>query len=352
MPYYAPSQLQNTQLHFIIGPHRSGTTLLTSILNTHPQLLSTPEFRFVLHFMNPYGKQKPVSPVFARDFNKYISQIFKQEKSKNIWSLMSFNKDIYGNMDGNEMRNYEYDSLYKLLLMNVELPNKDYTGITTIIDKNPHYSFYTPQLLQQFPDAKFLVAMRDYRAIYLSKRDSRRTKESVLFHAVRINEFLTHTWQTCQTLPTKTHIVPYEQVVLQPENTIKNICQFLQVPFLPQMLSPQERLSTITTATTEQLAPRDQKILTELAKPINTSRLEVWKDQLSDNELRILETICGDIGRKFGYEPILSLNDQEKKQILDKNKWAIAKEKMLFSLSVSNYYKFPYWLRQCFKPKA
>lgn len=66
MPYYTPSQLQNTQLHFIIGPHRSGTTLLTSILNAHPQILSTPEFRFVLHFMNPYGKQKPVSPAFAK----------------------------------------------------------------------------------------------------------------------------------------------------------------------------------------------------------------------------------------------------------------------------------------------
>lgn len=352
MPYYPPPQLDQLSLHFIIGPHRSGTTLLTSILNAHPQLLSTPEFRFVLHFMAKYGQQTAVTPDFAIAFNRYIHQIFGQEKAQNIWSFMQFSPDIYGQLDGQKLAAYNFCQLYKLLLINVMLPSKNYAQIQTIVDKNPHYTFYIPQLLDLFPSARFLVAMRDYRAIYLSKRDSRRTKASTLFHAVRINEFLRCAYTAHQHPNTPTHLVPYEHLAAQPSQTIQGICHFLDLPFNEGMLSPQERLQNLTAAT-DKLAGRDQKIITELVKPINTSRIDAWKTKLTDEELTIIEAICGEMGQLFGYQPSPHISSAAKQQVWKDHKWTIIKEQQLFRWTVSKYYTtLPYWLRQRLKPQA
>ncbi|MBK9460429.1 MAG: hypothetical protein IPN94_13610 [Sphingobacteriales bacterium] len=72
--------------------NRSGTTLLTTVLNANNEVLSTPEVRFTMAFWEQYGNQDPVSGNFAEDLNTYVQIIYKyiQQAHKMQLSLTDF----------------------------------------------------------------------------------------------------------------------------------------------------------------------------------------------------------------------------------------------------------------------
>lgn len=73
-------QLDNTSVHFVIGAGRSGTTILTMILNAHPEVSCTPEVKQVMTFYKDYAHQNPVSEQYITDFEKYQKALQKNER--------------------------------------------------------------------------------------------------------------------------------------------------------------------------------------------------------------------------------------------------------------------------------
>ncbi|MBK9460431.1 MAG: hypothetical protein IPN94_13620 [Sphingobacteriales bacterium] len=56
------------------------------------------------------------------------------------------------------------------------------------------------------------------------------------------------------------------------------------------------------------ISERDKKKIGDLIKPINTSRLEIWKQRLNPNEITLIEHFCAKTGQKFGYQPTLQIS--------------------------------------------
>ena len=119
--------------------------------------------------------------------------------------------------------------------------------------------------MKLYPNAKFIVAMRDYRAIVLSHKESiatalvlanRKKKDklsSSIINAYKWNMYNREVLRLQKLYPDKLLVVSYENMVQQTETTVRQACQFWGIPFLPSMLSPHQRLTPQTpTESTDQ----------------------------------------------------------------------------------------------------
>ena len=73
MPYYSIEQLNNTEIHFIVGSGRSGTTLMTTIFNANPEVICIPEARLVMAFNQKYSGTTAMPEHFSTDLSNYVS---------------------------------------------------------------------------------------------------------------------------------------------------------------------------------------------------------------------------------------------------------------------------------------
>ena len=160
-----------------------------------------------------------------------------------------------------------------------------------------------------YPDAKFVVALRDYRATVLSQKESVQQKSDLLQHAYLWDKMQAEVYRLLQLYPTKILPIKYEDTVQQTETIIKQVCSFLAIDFTPEMLNPQQKLSVkAQDLQKSDISERDKKKIGDLIKPINTSRLEVWKQRLTPSEITLIEHFCAKTGQKFGYQPTLQIS--------------------------------------------
>ncbi|MBP6665160.1 MAG: sulfotransferase [Chitinophagales bacterium] len=303
-------QLDNTSVHFVIGAGRSGTTILTMILNAHPEVSCTPEVKQVMTFYKDYAHQNPVSEQYITDFEKYQKTRYKKMKGI-FWG---FDMDKYLNDLRNLNGKLSYAQAAKLFLLGVKTEQKN-EEVKWVINKNPDFTFCVKELLEIYPDAKFLVSMRDYRAVYLSQKESKDKNNFSQFMGNSCSA-VAYFWelhnrevQHCmQQYPNKLMLVPYERIVTDKENLTHEVCAFLDIPFLPQMLTHEQQTEAKSTETAALTDERKLKRKNDLVKPVFTDRLEAWKTRLTPKEIATCEAICGNMGSQFGYEPSLQIS--------------------------------------------
>ncbi len=133
-------------------------------------------------------------------------------------------------------------------------------GKTGVCDDTPKHLYYIPDILQLFPDAKFIGCVRDPRDFLFSYRNYwRRSTESdrikALYHPV-VTSLL---WRSSTKLllkyaqqlgPLKMLLVQYENLVKDPEKTIQEMSEFLAVDFEPEMLQIESNNSSFEQTST------------------------------------------------------------------------------------------------------
>lgn len=90
--------------------------------------------------------------------------------------------------------------------------------------------------------------------------------------------------------------VRYEDLLSNPEKTLKQVCAFLELDFESQMLEFYSNDQTISNA-------RRIKDWTNLAKPLLRNNFNKYRKNLLENEIRWVENICRRGMLFFGYQP-------------------------------------------------
>ncbi len=349
MPYYSPEHLQSLSVNFIIGSGRSGTTLMTTVFNANHTVLAAPEVRLCMAFYQKYAHQNPVSATFTHDLANYINLVIGRKKATrkaHIWGT-DIENSIFNNLDPAKLQQLDYANLYKLLQLNIEMPNKNNADAQIIIDKNPDYTFYVESLMRLFPDAKFVVMLRDYRSVVSSyKYHQGKRIESCVLNAFLWNKFNRETARLHAAYPSKIMLLRYEDLVQDTEKWVRQTCQFLNISFDKAMLTPHQNLETqAQNLQNTEVTARDKKKIGELTKPINTSHLGAWKTRLSDREITEIETLCAQTGSLFGYEPSKQLTTTDKLKVYLFNLPRLVLANITFWLLVKNYFYLPFSLR-------
>jgi len=112
-----------------------------------------------------------------------------------------------------------------------------------------HYS-YTNTLLKWYPDCRLIHTTRNPKAVYASQSVKYLTPEmsTISREYLRFKQFVHINIQTAWTARLHRQLcgldnyrlVRYEDVVLDPKSSVRQICDFLEIEFLAEMLSPEQ----------------------------------------------------------------------------------------------------------------
>jgi len=291
------------QHHHIIGIGRSGTTLLQSLLNAHPDIWAGPEDYFIPFF---YRQWKNKTTFTATDL-KYMEAFHKAFEKLQPYVGFTFDTAAFLQSkpeDFNGIIKNTYDSFVDELN-----PEKK---ATLYVNKNPLHSLYLNELEELNPESKFIWMMRDYRANVFSRIQSVHLKSSnVYFNAVRWVYFYKKINHFQDINPNKVMILRYEDLVESPEKHSEKVLAFLNADIhqdLPSLLLPYQKKYKTEVASNYQGIERMEKRFGDLAQPIHTDTIDKWKNGLSEHQIRIAEVICGKLGSEQGYQATTQCN--------------------------------------------
>lgn len=329
----------NKQLHFIIGIGRSGTTILNKILNSHPSIHSLPEANFLLFFLNDYKN-------VTRFTKENIELMFQQIKIFSLshplvgWEL-DMEKAKQKLIDIVSKGELSYATLCKTIYSEIKVTGKDKSNATMLIDKNPAFTLSVDQLEKHFPESKFILLVRDYRANVLSRKQNAYLKSPrVPYNATRWRVFNEIANKFYQKHKSKVLLLRYEDLVSDYDASMKKVFAFLNVK---EEDMKETELSKVDVSKME-IADEHKKYFSkkyeDLSKPINTSRVNAWQTELSKDEIAECDAICASFAKVFGYTEFIPVPIVKKIGIILKNIFIIIpsyldikKDQLLFHVS-------------------
>ncbi|MEM7125929.1 MAG: sulfotransferase [Chloroflexota bacterium] len=255
----------DNQMLFVCGFPSGGTDLLKTVLNAHPEIYLNGEMP-LLHTLNEQGYSAN-------------TQIKTVEQYKEIRSFFS-KTDIWGNCENLDIDIDDYLRSHKSATFGPLLKHLFSTQERSIWgNKTPQNTENMKALHQMFPEAKFLVLVRDVRDVCLSWH--KKWGKDRLWCAEKWNQRMTKGWNAAQSLPAEQSLfVRYESLLLETEAFSHSVCQFLGIPFSKQMLNHHEH-------TSERIDGKlnyGQKIL----KP----NFNKWERELTEAEIKRIEEIA------------------------------------------------------------
>jgi hypothetical protein len=332
---------------FIVGMGRSGTTLLTSMLNMNPEIISTPENEFILFSYNPYVFKNFNNPKVVKSFINIFNYNFNNVIT--IWKPKSIDKDVL------KLKIKSYANLCKLVYLNYPLSKKEMSSVKWVIDKNPSYSLQINKLNKVFPDAKYIVIVRDYRDNIVSRNKYSDTLVSIYNLAAAWNYFYDRIYESISQNNLSYHLVRYEDLVNSPKESLQEICNYLSVTFTDEMLKFQDFSKDLKAHAKQNISDEKfKKVSTmhsNLDNEVNSNRVEAYLDELSSSDISILDNVCSFYANKFNYSILENKNNKISyyKKLTYKSAYA---QIVIFNFLKTMYYNVPASLRLIFKQKS
>lgn len=273
---------------FIVGTERSGSNLLRLILNAHSEI-TVPHPPHIMAYFAP--------------LEKYYGDLGLERN----WSRLT--DDVMRHV---QRHIYHWPApLNRAPLLAIQPPRDLFDLFAAIYDqhrantgkarwcsKSTFMIHYTDRILGRYPEARLIWLVRDPRDVAVSSRDSVFNPYHP-YHTARL-------WNQQQKLglELETRLSPknlmrchYEDLIQNPEETVRRICEFLGVEFEPTML----RFFETEEAKTSASLSREWKNTGQPILGANSSR---FRERLSPNEIRAIESETGPAMQQLGYAAV------------------------------------------------
>lgn len=241
----------NQEPIFLLGAHKSGTSLLRSIFDGHSQLFTIPiethYFENVHYWVDyEYRRSRPrkikrdtiienlcswihLSNTKESQFTDSVTKgLFDEEKFREYISSISAE-------DGDKERIEKY---FEAICYS--LNGKKVADNIRIVEKSVENAEFALELLQMFPQARFIHIVRNPYANIVSLRKFKmpgfgfplmpriiRSLYNSFYHLYRNRRLIRNYF-----------IIRYEDLVVSPEVQINKMCEFLELPFQDILLTP------------------------------------------------------------------------------------------------------------------
>lgn len=289
-------QLDEIEIHFLLCTERTGSSLLSLMLNLNEEILCPSEEPFALYLFKAFGKLEVWTEKDILHF------------SDSVYELLEKNRELYFSPKGtfikclrehSEILNFE--RAVKLTYLHF-LDLKDKTNVKVIVDKQIKYFFHLKEIQEIFPSSRFMVLVRDVRDNIVSKQNRQ-------LNWNQNPAFLAHLWQDtyaqCTHLKKPFLTLKYEDFVQNPRQTLMTICEFINVEFQPEMLNTEGVFENLLEQKKHLLDPEFLKHIRDFHKGLsqqpNANKIGQYK-QLPTKTLKLVETICQKELSIFGYQ--------------------------------------------------
>ena len=273
----ATSKVSGESPVFIIGGSRTGSEMLKTMLSESPNL----DFVDELFLRCPRWLHKDLK----RNISEHVGDTHAPQALERLLELL-FSGIPYGwfwkNADTQLDRDRLRDALrgerldMRSIFRAIMVVHAGMRGKTRIGAKFPMHYSYTPLLLQWFPRCRLIHTTREPKAVYASQASKyiQPDQRALSVAWMKFRQFMHINLQVSWTariharlrmLPNY-RLVRYEDVVRNPERTIRDLCEFLDVSFDPGMLAPKQYGSSFEAIGGE--------------RGIDASSLERWRETI------------------------------------------------------------------------
>jgi hypothetical protein len=208
---------------FVAGPDRSGTTLIFALLASHPELSMSRRTNMWRYFDRRYGDLSDPANL-----------------DRCLDDMTQFRRMRHLEPDRDRLRREFLDGppTYGRLFSLFHLHHAQRAGKTRWGDKSLHTEHYVERLFQEFPDARVVYMLRDPRDRYASIRNRWGEDRSRVAGATgRWLQSLRAAQRGAERYADRYLIVRYEDLAADPDATMRAVCDFLELSFMPELLS-------------------------------------------------------------------------------------------------------------------
>ena len=170
--------------------------------------------------------------------------------------------------------------------------------------KDPWTIEFFTSMARAYTDAKFIVILRDPRALLNSMLGVINKNPSMVGHALsyarhwrKYAAFVTH-YKNDPLFDNRLFFVTHESVLNNPEKKAKEMCEFLEVDYEPAMLDTENYFEYATGKVW-----KGNSSFEENTSGISTHRAERWKTMLDPRVIKLVDFICGPEMKLIGFEP-------------------------------------------------
>lgn len=283
-------QIADIPFFFVVGRPRSGTTLLRTLFDAHPNVSFPPECQFIINLYPKYGKIGNWSKKQLEDFyndlvGQWLFDTWKIDYPKLKSRLLS--------MDGQ----YTYGTICKAVYLEyISMFGKD--TINFIGDKNPGYAIYTKVLLKIFPEAKFIHIIRDYRDNFVSIKNVDFELPIPSIVVQKWKYFYKKFKKDSQLKPDSYQLLNYEKLAQNPQDEYSKLCDFIGISYTDSVFDFHEKKEDILK---HYPSGYIKTYHTSLLQKVNTSKIGVWKKELTSRQVGIMDQTAGKIAEESGY---------------------------------------------------
>lgn len=255
--------LHNIAPFFIVGHPRSGTTLLSAIIDRHSACASTPES----HYFN-----KTIFLV-QNALNNNRDDLLKILKESRFSTWGTDWEVIRKALDE---KNHSAGDIFDLLVR--EYGNR--RKITNVFEKTPVHIRHIDDILAVYPQAKFIWIIRDGRSAASSLKkvdwatndDIKLSKEWNRNMSFGLSAALRH--------PKAIHIVKYEGLIEDAESTVSKLMAYVDLQMEKSQLIPSDNNNLIS--------PGEHSWKRNINKNLMSDRINAWQKELSIDSTNIL----------------------------------------------------------------
>jgi len=271
---------------FVVGMPRSGTTLLSAMLDAHSQIAISPETHFYTR-CQPSASAPSVR--LEETWERLLQQPgvqdmrFAEDELQRIWEGVRDAAD-----------STPPDLLRALLSAYARRSDAEAWG-----EKTPDHLAHVPEILGDFPRGVVLSIVRDPRDVCLSLRGLPWNHDSLLESAWTWRRYAQRTERYAEAFSSRFREVRYERLLDAPEVLLRELLDWLGASFEEAVLAFHRQGDGPADAGRE---PWKEKT----ARPLDPANKEKWRDRMGPAERWAVQAVAGRALRRKGYgaEPV------------------------------------------------
>ena len=266
-------------LLLVAGCTRSGTTLLSRALNRHPDIFVAPETQF---FTKIWSQRRLVRDRTSKAYAARAADILEACEYPELGLFRTHRTAIEGALTGQPNLHRQFLALLSALSEKAPI----------LAEKTPWHTPLSLSILAAHPTARLLAIVRHPAATVASVRGkaSFRRVSNVLQCSARWMLMNRAVLDAVDTLgPERAMLVRYEDLTLEPGNTLAGICQFLGIAPDAQMETPG-------------FSDSSHPGLVQASAQFDPGRTELWRSGLSPEDQKKVLQLTAPLARKFGYD--------------------------------------------------
>lgn len=271
---------------FVVGVPRSGTTLLSSLLNAHREIAIAPETHY---FTQHWGICVEALRPEGNGPHWLIDRLLETPEFRDL------------HLDGPELQ-----AVHDLVPAGHQVTHADvYSAFLRVYaakhhkvltgEKTPAYLLRARTLVAQFPAARFVCIVRDPRDVTLSWRAAG-WRGTAAYHALVWRSFQRAAAQHRAHLGDAFLVVRYEDLLADPDAVLRACCGHVGLDFDPGMLHFHQ-------GERRNFDPLREPWKNKATQPLDPSNSGRWLTDLSPGEVATIEWLARREMVASGYEP-------------------------------------------------